>query len=224
MAVCTLLITEYFSVSFNKATLFKSSLGHAKLSAGNGDSRSVISPFHDIPLYPIPSNDTVCNMVVEVPRWSNAKMEVSMGVAPKQLPQKALICCCCCLQICVSEKLNPIKQDIKNGDLRFVCNCFPHHGYIWNYGALPQTWEDPYHVDASTGCKGDNDPLDVCEIGQRVAKRGEVRQVKILGTLALIDEGGFATACVCVSVNTCLCVFMCAYLHLTLDDWWYSCR
>ncbi len=90
----------------------------------------------------------------------------------------------------MSEKLNPIKQDIKKEKLRFVCNCFPHHGYIWNYGALPQTWEDPSHTDADTGCKGDNDPLDVCEIGCRVAKRGEVRQVKILGTLALIDESG----------------------------------
>lgn len=70
-----------------------------------------------------------------------------------------------------------------------MCNCFPHHGYIWNYGALPQTWEDPGHTDSDTGCKGDNDPLDVCEIGYRVAKRGEIRKVKILGTLALIDEG-----------------------------------
>lgn len=93
------------------------------------------------------------------------------------------------VQICTSEKLNPIKQDIKKGKLRYVNNCFPYHGYIWNYGAFPQTWEDPGHVDPNTGAKGDNDPLDVCEIGYRVAKRGEVRQVKILGTVALIDEG-----------------------------------
>ena len=35
----------------------------------------VVSPFHDIPLY---ANDqqTVLNMVVEIPRWTNAKMEV----------------------------------------------------------------------------------------------------------------------------------------------------
>lgn len=95
------------------------------------------------------------------------------------------------LQISVSEPLNPIKQDIKNGKLRFVYNCFPYHGYMWNYGALPQTWEDPNHEDKDTKCRGDNDPLDVCEIGYRVAKRGDVRQVKILGTLALIDEGKF---------------------------------
>lgn len=29
----------------------------------------------------------------------------------------------------------------------------------------------------------------MCEIGTCIAKRGEVKQVKVLGTLALIDEG-----------------------------------
>ena len=41
-------------------------------------------------------------------------------------------------QISKDELLNPIKQDIKKGKLRYVRNCFPHHGYIWNYGAFPQ--------------------------------------------------------------------------------------
>ncbi|XP_058813736.1 inorganic pyrophosphatase isoform X2 [Topomyia yanbarensis] len=129
------------------------------------DDGQAVSPLHDIPLY---ANDvkTVLNMVVEVPRWTNAKMEISLG-----------------------EGLNPIKQDVKKGKLRFVANCFPHHGYIWNYGAFPQTWENPDHLDPNTGCKGDNDPIDVLEIGSRVAKRGDVVQVKILGTVALIDEG-----------------------------------
>lgn len=44
-------------------------------------------------------------------------------------------------------------------------------------------------MDPNTEAKGDNDPLDVCEIGQRVWARGDVRQVKVLGTVALIDEG-----------------------------------
>lgn len=69
---------------------------------------------HDIPLYADESNK-VFHMVVEIPRWTNAKME-----------------------ICLKETLNPIKQDVKKGNLRFVANCFPHHGYIWNYGAIPQ--------------------------------------------------------------------------------------
>jgi len=124
-----------------------------------------ISPFHDIPLRA--GNDpNIFNMVVEVPRWTNAKMEIA-----------------------TKEPLNPIKQDVKKEKLRYVANCFPHHGYIWNYGALPQTWENPNSVDKHTGCKGDNDPIDVCEIGSKIHKRGAVVQVKILGVFALIDEG-----------------------------------
>lgn len=37
--------------------------------------------------------------------------------------------------------MNPIKQDVKKGKLRYVRNCFPHHGYLWNYGAFPQVRE-----------------------------------------------------------------------------------
>ena len=66
-----------------------------------------------------------------------------------------------------------------------------------------QTWEDPGHVDPNTNAKGDNDPLDVCEIGYRVAGRGEVRQVKVLGTIALIDEGGLSEyGCQCSLLYT----------------------
>ena len=60
-----------------------------------------------------------------------------------------------------------------------------------------QTWEDPTHQDSHTECKGDNDPLDVCEIGTKIAKRGDVKQVKVLGTLALIDEG----TCMCMDMQ-----------------------
>ena len=52
--------------------------------------------------------------------------------------------------------------------MRFVDNCFPHHGYIWNYGAIPQTWENPDETDTHTGEKGDNDPIDICDLGSRV--------------------------------------------------------
>ncbi|XP_041042516.1 inorganic pyrophosphatase-like isoform X3 [Carcharodon carcharias] len=84
-----------------------------------------ISPFHDIPLYAA-IDKALFNMVVEVPRWTNAKME---------------------------------------------------------------TWEDPFHKDPCTDFAGDNDPVDICDIGSRVCSCGEVIQVKVLGALALIDEG-----------------------------------
>ena len=71
------------------------------------------------------------------------------------------------MEIDTKAALNPIVQDQKKGKLRYVANSFPHHGYIWNYGAFPQTWENPNHKDESTQCMGDNDPVDCCEIGQR---------------------------------------------------------
>ncbi|XP_055387084.1 inorganic pyrophosphatase [Condylostylus longicornis] len=141
------------------------------------ETGNAISPLHDIPLF---ANDSknVYNMVVEVPRWTNAKMEISL-----------------------KTPMNPIKQDVKKGKLRFVANCFPHHGYIWNYGAFPQTWENPNFIEPTTGCKGDNDPIDVLEIGYRVAKRGEVMQVKVLGCVALIDEGETDWKIIAINVN-----------------------
>jgi len=135
---------------------------------------NVISPFHDIPL----KNGDNFNMVVEIPRWSNAKMEIA-----------------------TKEPLNPIKQDVKKGKLRYVKNFFPHHGYIWNYGALPQTWEDPTHKDANTGVNGDNDPIDVVEIGGKIHPRGSVIQVKVLGVLAMIDDGETDWKVFCIDVN-----------------------
>ncbi|TFY82276.1 hypothetical protein EWM64_g1742 [Hericium alpestre] len=107
---------------------------------------SVVSPWHDIPLF-ADQNSGILNMVVEVPRWTNAKMEISK-----------------------EEPFNPIKQDIKRGRLRY-------------------TWEDPASSHAETKARGDNDPLDVCEIGEQVGYVGQVKQVKVLGIMALLDEG-----------------------------------
>ncbi|KAF5093978.1 hypothetical protein D0Z03_002232 [Geotrichum reessii] len=127
---------------------------------------SPVSPVHDIPL--TTGTPAVYNMVVEIPRFSNAKLEMS-----SKLPY------------------NPIVQDKnkKTGEPRFVRNLFPFKGYIHNYGALPQTWEDPATTDAHTGFPGDGDPLDVCEIGGAVGAPGQVIQVKVVGCMALIDEG-----------------------------------
>ncbi|XP_061441473.1 inorganic pyrophosphatase 2, mitochondrial isoform X3 [Rhineura floridana] len=161
--------------------------------AGRENSKGkYISPFHDIALFAGSSEDkeipakrfkingseVVLNMIVEVPRWTNAKMEIA-----------------------TKESLNPIKQDVKQGKLRYVANIFPHKGYIWNYGAFPQTWEDPSHKDDSTGCCGDNDPIDVCEIGSQVRTLGEVVQVKVLGLLGLIDEGETDWKVIALSVD-----------------------
>jgi len=159
------------------STDIRGSVNHPDFRIFFKNEAGPISPFHDIPLFANEANK-IFNMVVEVPRWTNAKMEIA-----------------------TKDQLNPIKQDIKKGKLRYVANIFPHHGYIWNYGALPQTWENPNHVDLSTGEKGDNDPIDVCEIGSRVAKSGEVLQVKVLGVLAMLDEGETDWKVLVIDVN-----------------------
>jgi len=119
-----------------------------------------VSPFHDIPLW-VDKAKGIANMVVEIPRGTQPKLEISK-----------------------SDYLNPIKQDTKNGKLRVVAIKYP-----FNYGAFPQTWENPSTVHPDTQAKGDNDPIDVVEIGSEVGKTGDVKQVKILGTYAMIDEG-----------------------------------
>ncbi|KAG2216082.1 hypothetical protein INT45_005840, partial [Circinella minor] len=51
------------------------------------------------------------------------------------------------------------------------------------------TWEDPTTVNTDTNARGDNDPIDVCEIGEGIGYCGQVKQVKVLGVMALLDEG-----------------------------------
>ena len=117
----------------------------------------LISPFHDIPLR---CGDNY-NFIVEIPCGTNAKLEINK-----------------------EEAWNPIKQDVKNGKLRFIT----YGNYPFHYGAFPQTWEDPHHVFPEIGHQGDNDPVDVCEIGSQQFKTGDVVPVKVLGCLGMIDD------------------------------------
>ncbi|KAF7302575.1 Pantothenate kinase [Mycena chlorophos] len=128
-----------------------------------------VSTLHDIPLTPSDgrsSNEILdehhreltLNMVVECPRWTSAKMTIS-----------------------TTEPFTPIHQAVTSkGRLAYVRNVFPHHGYIWNYGLLPQ-------VPFLPGTRAP--PLHVCEIGERVASIGDVLRVRVLGILGPRDEG-----------------------------------
>eukprot|EP01134_Creolimax_fragrantissima_P002072 CFRG2072T1 len=120
-----------------------------------------ISPWHDISLKS--STFGLFNMVTEIPKGTNAKMEIATSV-----------------------EHNPIVQDYKNGKPRFLT----YGPVLFNYGALPQTWEDPGHLVADVNdMPGDNDPVDVIDIGGKPLEMGSVTPVKVLGVLALIDEG-----------------------------------
>jgi inorganic pyrophosphatase len=88
------------------------------------------------------------------------------------------------MEVATKELANPIAQDVKKGKLR------DYHGPIfWNYGCLPQTWEDPTAEHPTLKVLGDNDPIDVVEIGSSALSMGSVHAVKPLGVLAMIDDG-----------------------------------
>jgi inorganic pyrophosphatase len=88
------------------------------------------------------------------------------------------------MEIATEEATNPVMQDEKKGALRY------YHGPIfWNYGCIPQTWEDPNEEHPELKVFGDNDPVDVVEIGSAALESGSITPVKALGVLAMIDDG-----------------------------------
>ncbi|KAI9925146.1 hypothetical protein MW887_006066 [Aspergillus wentii] len=124
------------------------------------------SPWHDVPLF-VDDKRQVVNAVIEVPRWSNVKME-----------------------ICKDEFLTPLSQVMKDDKTpRYVPNIFPHRGYPWNYGTLPQTYEDPTLHDTHTNLPGHGNGVNMCELSGELAHPGQVKRVKVLGAFAVIEAG-----------------------------------
>ncbi|KAI8026359.1 hypothetical protein LOK49_LG02G03190 [Camellia lanceoleosa] len=135
------------------------------------NSGKKVSPWHDIPLH---LGDGVFNFIVEIPKETSAKMEVA-----------------------TDEPYTPIKQDTKKGKLRY----YPYN-INWNYGLFPQTWEDPSFANSEVeGALGDNDPVDVVEIGQTRGKIGQIMKVKPLAALAMLDEGELDWKIVAISLD-----------------------
>ena len=147
-----------------------------------------ISPWHDVPLYRVGhgAEGQIYNMVCEIPRYTRAKFECATG-----------------------EPFNPIKQDTQHGKLRF----YKHGDIMFNYGFFPQTWEDPSYVNEQTGYPGDNDPIDVLDIGAKQLRTGEIAAVKILGVLALIDDGETDWKVIAISISDAM-----AHMLNDIDD------
>lgn len=135
---------------------------------GSGTSQSRISLWHDVDTYadaPTRGDSRIVNFIVEIPMYSTAKMEVMKEV-----------------------EANPIMQDTnKDGSPRYYTYGVP----FFNYGLIPRTWEDSTHVDPETDAVGDNDPIDAIEVGTEgiPLPMGTIVRAKVLGSLALIDEG-----------------------------------
>jgi len=122
---------------------------------------------------PLYTEDGHLNFVCEIPKETSAKMECA-----------------------TDEDKTPIKQDIKKGNLRF----YPYN-INWNYGLFPQTWEDPDKENEDLKAMGDNDPMDVVEIGSTTLEMGGVYKVKPLGVYAMIDEGELDWKVIAINVD-----------------------
>jgi len=122
---------------------------------------------------PLDAGDGLLNFICEIPKETSAKMEVA-----------------------TDEPKNPIKQDTKKGKLRF----YPYN-INWNYGLLPQTWEDPAVAHPELEVMGDNDPVDVVEVGSTQLEMGGVYKVKPIGCLAMIDDGELDWKVITISVD-----------------------
>ena len=147
-------------------TSFELLFTDAAMGGYSSAQQRFLSPWHDLPLIASTGSgygaESLYTFVVEIPMYETAKMEVSK-----------------------TDIYNPIKQDTnKDGSPRYYTYGTP----FFNYGLLPQTWEDPSLCDMHAHC-GDNDPLDVMEIGSSPLPMGSVVQVRVLGSLELIDEG-----------------------------------
>jgi len=130
--------------------------------------------WHDIPRRPTGEADSIINLVVEIPMYMTAKMEVQKGMEG-----------------------NVITQDTnKDGSPRYYTYGTP----FFNYGLIPQTWEDPSLISPE-GNGGDNDPLDVMEVGSTPLKMGSINPCKVLGSLELIDEGETDHKIICIALS-----------------------
>ena len=102
------------------------------------------------------------------------------------------------MEINWKHKYNPIQQDINNdGSLR----TYNWGDMLFNYGAFPQTWENPNKYSEFITRFGDDDPLDVIDIGETQSEIGMVYKVKILGILGMIDQNELDWKVIAININ-----------------------
>ncbi|KNC53733.1 myo inositol monophosphatase, partial [Thecamonas trahens ATCC 50062] len=136
-----------------------------------------ISAWHDVWLIPsvATASSHVVNFVNEIPRATRAKYETQTTVAG-----------------------NPIVQDRNDGgELR----SYTYGETFFNYGGIPQTWEDPNVMDVESGAGGDGDPLDVIELGASPLRVGAVTPIKVLGALPMLDQDEIDWKVIAVAVD-----------------------
>jgi hypothetical protein len=96
------------------------------------------------------------------------------------------------------EPRTPIKQDTKKGKLRF----YPYN-INWNYGLLPQTWEDPALKNDDLG-------------GVAVSSRDNAQHVLEKGGCVSYRWHAVSRACIAYQAGNCLSRMLHAFIHQCL--------
>jgi len=111
-------------------------------------------------------------MVVEIPRWTNGKLEIKRSEPLSTSLSLLLLTMPRIPHVCTDPNtyVDPIFHDEKNDLPRFVESVWPHKSYPFIYGSVPQTWESPNFKHNFTNYEGDNDPVDIIDIGNEYVK------------------------------------------------------
>lgn len=127
---------------------------------GDKELNNKNSFWHDINYFN--SDDNSYNIVIEIPKGDTAKMEMTKD-----------------------EDHNPIRQDVKinvktgETQLRFY-----KITTFFNYGFIPQTWENNV-IQHYGKYVGDDDPIDIVELSESKLSSGSVIRGYILGSFCL---------------------------------------
>jgi inorganic pyrophosphatase len=81
---------------------------------------------------------------IEVPKENNRKFEIQKNTLYHPFMQ--------------DTKINAVTSNV---ELRY----YPQYS-LFNYGFIPQTWEQNINADAE-GYFGDNDPVDICDLSSK---------------------------------------------------------
>jgi inorganic pyrophosphatase len=125
----------------------------------NSDHQRV-SWWDNVPLQGEDYRSDEFNLVLEISQNDTTKMEVN------------------------TEKLyNPIVQDTLKDKKDAQKKILRHYAIdpIFNYGCIPQTWEDPTRKSPFGDYYGDGDPIDVVEISGAPMESNTVHKVRVLG-------------------------------------------
>lgn len=159
---------QYYICKFNSNEFLVNSNSN---SNEDKNKNKIISPWHDINISNNLTNnrilfkEPIVNIVIEIPKHSSAKMEMSKDL-----------------------EFNPIIQDYKYDINNQPYNRYIKISYDINYGMIPQTWENNQRKILNNMI-GDNDPLDCIEISDKVFYIGDVIEAEVLGSFCLIDQG-----------------------------------